>query len=272
MDTRCGSRYQCIVRETCETNSFAWFVQLAVGDVVLRLGGTVAKLSACAAILGGLSALAMTAPALAQDTRTAEMWAPGVGSWYTHRYTEAGRDPVELTFTFAREGVFEGRPVFFWEVSPALTGSWECDGGDTMLQDATNATFVACLRDGEPLATWLPNTGFLNWPLFVGKTWRATFEFHDLATGRGVHGTQSVRYEVESFERIELPLGVVDAFKIKSGATTWDGRSYAPDWGQTIWHSPDIFAMAKVSIWRSSKNVYGAYRATYELVDYHLEK
>ena len=66
-----------------------------------------------------------------------------------------------------------------------------------------------------------PHSGFLSFPLYVGKQWE--MQYTSTLSGEGARN-QVRKAQVISYERITVPAGTFDAFKIKSTRNVWGGN------------------------------------------------
>lgn len=191
-----------------------------------------------------------------------ESWA--VGSRWTYRNAKPGSEQTH-SFTTRREAVYDDRAVLMMSVEPSWSGSRKitCVGADTWVVDITNHSFVACLKDGEELVSSRPHNGHFNWPLFVGKTWTANYDWTNREVEPRVSTPASDVYEVLAYEEVTVPAGRFKAFKIQTSSSRY--------WGKTMWYAPGV-GTVKVTSWRSPDNAYGGAKFSEELVAYSLGK
>ena len=134
-------------------------------------------------------------------------------------------------------------------------------------------------EDGEPLRltrelnvlesphTLESNPGLLRFPLEVGKRWR--YETDWLFKPKGSRGRSSVDVAVVAFEKIRVPAGEFDAFRLASrealSGTSPIGSQYAGETTRTYWYAPAARAIVKME----TRNPYLG-PSTVELVAFEL--
>lgn len=87
---------------------------------------------------------------------------------------------------------------------------------------------------GESVKMRKPHSGFLSFPLFVGKTWKHTYV--NSGTSR------DSRYKVVAYQPVTTPAGTFDAFKIEGLDQRWD-RPYGII--VTLWYAPAVKNIVK---------------------------
>jgi hypothetical protein len=110
--------------------------------------------------------------------------------------------------------------------------------------------------------------GALRFPLEVGKSWR--YESDWLFKPKGSKGTMSVEVVVAGHEKVSVPAGEFDAFRIVAtrkvrGASSF-GSVIDAETGSTYWYAPAARAIVKAV----NRNPYLG-PSTVELVDYALQ-
>lgn len=157
--------------------------------------------------------------------------------------------------------------------SAASSRAWEIT--------AVTAAGIEGSEDGLPLRLTLElnvldsprtresNPRWLSFPLSVGKRWR--YDSHWEFKAKGSRGRLSGRVEVVSFEKIAVPAGTFDAFRI-TAREALSGRSpigtdYAGEVTRTYWYAPAARAVVK----SLSHNPYLG-STTVELVSYELRR
>jgi hypothetical protein len=90
----------------------------------------------------------------------------------------------------------------------------------------------------------------LDFPLFIGKTW--TFEAEDFSQSLGRMCSYRNEMEVVAYERVVVPAGSFDAFKILHkqqnlcrDTGVWNTRFY--------WYAPDAKAVVKTMNWNNAR-------------------
>lgn len=100
------------------------------------------------------------------------------------------------------DGVWQGNKVVTMAISPI----------GVSIMALPNAKWMAFVgKDGKPLTTFDPPIGY-EYPLKVGKTWKTHHRMTNFMTG----GVLDFDYScvVENIERVTVPAGTFDAFKI----------------------------------------------------------
>ena len=134
-------------------------------------------------------------------------------------------------------------------------------------------------EDGEPLRlthelnvlesprTMDSNPGYLRFPLEVGKRWRYDTDW--VFKPKGSRGRSSVDVAVVAFEKIRVPAGEFDAFRLASrealSGTSPIGSQYAGETTRTYWYAPAARAIVKME----TRNPYLG-PSTVELVAFEL--
>lgn len=145
---------------------------------------------------------------------------------------------------------------------------------------SVSAAGVEGTEDGEPLRLTRElnviesprdrqsNPGLLAFPLEVGKRWR--YETDWVFKPKGSNGTSVVDVAVLAYEKVTVPAGEFDAFKLSSreslSGTSPIGSQYAGETTRTYWYAPAARAVVK---W-ISRNLYLG-PSTVELVEYQLQ-
>jgi len=124
------------------------------------------------------------------------------------------------------------------EKQTTLSSSW--NGGPPKEVDYDNQANMT--RDGNG-TTYEPSNGYLSFPMTVGKGW----DFHHVR--RFTSGTLDVsgHAEVVAFERVRVPAGSFDAFKIESRGTNAKQleRLYSAPFRATYWYAPSVRKIIK---------------------------
>lgn len=79
-----------------------------------------------------------------------------------------------------------------------------------------------------------PHSGFLAFPLHVGKTWEHSFT-HAMIGSNQVY-QRVLRARVAAYERVSVPAGTFWAYRIETEVTT---VGYSPA-SETYWYSPEV--------------------------------
>ena len=165
--------------------------------------------------------------------------------------------PMGTVTTYHRKssgslGDFDGKVV--WTHAPA---TWQGEAviafgapqAGISLHETVHFGMLATLdAEGRPQVSFDPPFNF-PWPLEVGKTWRTAYRVTMHASGRS--GTSTITGRVESLERVTVPAGTFEAYKV-----VWSN-----DLGEseTRWISPDHgIATVKRHVERSASHPQGA--------------
>jgi hypothetical protein len=112
------------------------------------------------------------------------------------------------------------------------------------------------------------NPRLLSFPLEIGKRWRYASEW--LFKFKGSRGTIDVEVVVEAHERVQVPAGTFEAFKLISkanlGGASPSNSFYGGVITTTYWYAPAVRAIVK----SATHNPYQG-RSAFELVSYSLQ-
>ncbi|MGC2415555.1 MAG: hypothetical protein WA459_23025 [Stellaceae bacterium] len=127
-------------------------------------------------------------------------------------------------------------------------GELNCWSLKSSVGEATNCNtpegnFVRAIGSLRP-GSASPHNGFFSFPLFVGKSWdhRYTYTFSNLAGGQV--WTRDRRATVTSYEKITVPAGTFDTFKIESSTSGHSGN-YSGVALETYYYSPETGGIVK---------------------------
>ena len=157
----------------------------------------------------------------------ADIGFPAVGTKWVGRIVPQRGPTVTLTYTVIEDGVHEGKPVHRIVAGPEI-----------YLYDTGTGNMIATLRLGKEVTSTMPDDGTFSWPLYVGKTWTATYTFNNRLQGMTV-GPVKVEYRATAYEDVTVPAGSWKAFKIESEA--------ASSAFSTIWYAPDVKQIGRAS-------------------------
>jgi hypothetical protein len=110
----------------------------------------------------------------------------------------------------------------------------------------------------------------LSFPLEVGKKWSFSDQFVDKSLG-DVEGRSDGTVEVVGYEKVSVPAGEFDAFKMQTDAKRASGGARAEE-SWTYWYSPAVRAVVKWDykvITLPSRTVY---ESVAELTEYKLQR
>ncbi len=146
---------------------------------------------------------------------------PEAGTKWVARISQTGSGTTtSFTYTVLGEGTYDGKPVY--RVSA---------GNDILVYDKATGNSVADLHMGKESRAYSPHNGFFSWPLYVGKSWTASYTYHDRASGTTIDPLR-FEYHVEAFEEVTVPAGTWKAFRIEAEIPEQTAFS-------TFWYAPD---------------------------------
>ena len=178
----------------------------------------------------------------------AEVGFPPVGTKWVGRIVPQSGPTVTLTYTVIEDGTYESIPVHRVVA-----------GIDTNLYDVATSNMMATLRFGKEATSITPHDGTFSWPLFVGKTWTATYTFNNRVQGMTI-GPMHVEYRVTAYEDVSVPAGSWKAFKIESET--------ASNAFSTIWYAPDAKLIVKRINETTIGHPMGRTKWVYEIISY----
>lgn len=185
---------------------------------------------------------------------------PQEGSSWVTRTVMDGGPPRMRRWRVLEDGMFRERPVFRVALGQA----------DMVLFDKETRSWVANLVEAMPRLAAFPHQGEFAWPLWVGKRWTHHYTYWDSQrpspSGRQSRPQESV-WLAEAFERVDVPAGTFEAFRIKG--TTSAGAKVATV--RTLWYAPAVALVVKYLIERTSDNLYGSGVEVTELMEYALK-
>ena len=160
----------------------------------------------------------------------------GVGSSWTFDHTVNG-ETQRRTSTLVEKREIDGREVDVHAVSPpARNPGYPCDGSNGDMFDAVTHSLMGCLKDGETLASLSPHDGQYEWPLEVGKRWRAKYVWRDNVIHPEWSGPSWEEWTIVAWEEVTVPAGTFMAYKVVRTKTSWETASddvginwYAPE-------------------------------------------
>ena len=128
------------------------------------------------------------------------------------------------------------------------------------LYDKETANHAATLRRGKETESYTPHAGTFDWPLYVGKTWKAHYVYRNLVRQTTIDPVQHV-FRVEAYEKLVLPAGAWDAFRITSENV--NGTSLS-----TIWYAPDLKLILKRINETTARHSSGITKTIYEIIEF----
>ena len=192
----------------------------------------------------------------------------GVGAVRTYNHTVNG-ETYELSFTVAEKREYNGVAAYFQTLStPVLDPGGTCEGANMVVEDVATFSYAACLKDGELLSGLSPTDGRYKWPLQVGNTWRANYQWVDKLLNPDWSGPGWQEFAVVAWEEVTVPAGAFMAYKVVRTNGNWDTVKKED---YMTWYAPEPQLIVKVVATRSPDNGYGAADASWELVSYDLK-
>ncbi|MGH9461125.1 MAG: hypothetical protein ACRD1X_07895 [Vicinamibacteria bacterium] len=208
-----------------------------------RTGGY--KLVALVLFLGGCAGAMTTEPPPGATKVEREFPAPGT-KW-VNRSTDHTGATTTATITALGEDTYEGKPVYRFS-----------DGVDVFLFDKATHSWVGTLRDGKERSSASPNDGSGSSPLWVGKTWPASFTYYDRERGRSFSNV-SYWWKVAAHEDVTVPAGTFKAFRLEGSN---------PFSSVTLWYAPSIKLIVKRIYERGAGHYLGYGKFTTELFEF----
>ena len=206
------------------------------------------QLGAARRAIAGALGLLMAGAAGAQPVAERPVWKPG-DTWIFERIAEPGREQTKWSRT-----IIEAQPGGGYTVMAGANRTWQADA------------------DLNPIATAGPEyqTVWWHWPLRVGEKWT----YDSKVVVQAGNASDRVKREVTAFERIRVPAGEFDCFRIVSTSTrfSYDPRlmsrpNYSASTDYVNWYCPAIrFIAREETLWRDG---YGrTTRSVSELTSY----
>ena len=196
----------------------------------LRANSSAACPAIMAAVLGGCAAPAPQADA----------WvAPAVGLTWEIAQRNTGSYGKDVQYTVTRGDTQ-------WNGAPAVALKFST--GPTIVAEPAGGRFLAILGgDGRPMLSYDPPIGW-DYPLYVGKGWSVHERMTMHAAGKVVEF--DLHCKVEGFERVTVPAGSFDAFRVHCTNTIGSDETY--------WTSPGLGSFVKTQLRRDASNPFGA--------------
>jgi hypothetical protein len=175
------------------------------------------------------SPLVAQEPASAPGTPTAAAPSYKVGDTWTYVWGRTDSKPgTPLVLTV----------VAVTETQTTMSSSW--NGGPPKEVDYDNQGNLT--RDGNG-TTYEPSSGNLSFPMTVGKGW----DFHLVLRSTGGTVDVSGHDEIVAFERVQVPAGSFDAYKIVGRGVNAKQleRLYSAPFTETDWYAPSVKRIIK---------------------------
>lgn len=203
------------------------------------------KLVALMLFLGGCAGAMATEPPPGAVKVDREFPAPGT-KWVIRSTDHTGAETT-ATITALGDGTYEGKPVY--RVS---------DGVDVLVFDKATHSWVATLRGDKERFSASPHDGSGSSPLWVGKTWPASFTYYDRERGRSFSGV-TLWWKVAAHEDVTVPAGTFKALRLEGSN---------PFSSTTLWYAPSIKLIVKRVFERQSSHYLGYGKFSTELFEY----
>ena len=186
-----------------------------------------------------------------------------VGSSWTYNTTANGVT-VQGTSTIVEKRNIGGREVDVHASSPPnAEPGVPCHGANGSMFDAVTHNWMGCLKDGEILESISPHGGQFAWPLEVGKTWRAKFDWMDHVINPEWAGPLWEEWAVVAWEEVTVPAGTFMAYKIVRTKTSWETTN---EDAHIVWYAPEWGGSVKGVFVRGVKDGYGPSETVWEMV------
>jgi len=138
---------------------------------------------------------------LPADAVSAEVDFPAVGTRLTSKIVEK-KETYTVTTTVIEDGTYEGRQVHRVKFQ---------DQDKIQIFDKETRNYIGLIKDGELIWHAKPHDGIFQWPLYVGKQYKSKWYLRK-KRGNNFHVESFVN--VKSYEKITVPAGTFEAFKI----------------------------------------------------------
>lgn len=133
------------------------------------------------------------------------------------------------------------------------------DGTDVRVLDRATGNWLATLRQGTERFSASPDDGTFSWPLWIGKSWMASYTYNDRERGRSWNPVVSW-WKVAAYEDVTVPAGTFKALRFESSPGTNNATR------TTFWYSPEARVLIKRVYERTTDHYLGYGRFTTELV------
>src|SRR5258706_4160633 len=197
------------------------------------------------AVLALAGAVAAPAAAPAQTPVPREFPPPGT-RWITRSVDQPGGSYL-ITYTVLDPGSFQGRPGF--RVADNV--------GVQFFERASRNWFATVVREKERSGA-TPHLGSLAWPLEVGKSWTAVYQFRDNPLNMRFNRIETA-WRVAADEDVTVTAGTFKALRL-------EGTNTANAW--TRWNAPAMRLVVKEIHERKAGHPIGPGRTVTEVVRY----
>ena len=177
----------------------------------------------------------------------ADVGFPSPGTKWVSRTVDHTGAATTKTLTVLEEGAYEGKPAY--RVS---------DGVNVVILDKATRNWIATLRGEKVRFANSPHDGTFSPPLWVGKSWLASYQYYDYDLGRSFTNVY-YRWRVEAYEDITVPAGTFKAFRLE-GNTPYSST--------TLWYAPGVKLIVKRVYERGIGHYLGSGKFVTELIEY----
>ncbi|HEV8458552.1 MAG TPA: tetratricopeptide repeat protein, partial [Methylomirabilota bacterium] len=129
--------------------------------------------------------------------------------------------------------------------------------GRSLLYDRDSRNWLATLWQDQPRFSAAPHNGAFSWPLEVGKSWTAIYEYQDYQRGRRFPRVQW-QWRV-AHEDVRVAGGTFKAFRLEGTG---------PVDSTTVWYAPEVGLIVKQVSERAARHYLGPGRTATELIRY----
>ena len=179
----------------------------------------------------------------------ADVGFPPTGTRWRARFINAQAVTTTNLFTVVDDEIRDGKPVHRRNY-----------GTSAALYDKATANHVATVRNAKETVSYTPHDGNFDWPLYVGKSWKARYAYRNLVNQTTIDPVQ-YEYRVETYEKVVVPAGTWDAFRITSKND--NGTSLS-----TIWYAPELQLIVKRINETTARHSSGITKTVYEITEY----
>jgi serine/threonine protein kinase len=159
-------------------------------------------------------------------TAIAKVGFPPVGTEFTFRIVTEKRT-YKRSFTVIEDTVFENLKVHRVRME---------EKDVVLLYDTVSKNWMGEIRDGKITMLARPHDDLFRFPLYVGQKHQARYFF----SRQGENKTIIQSVEVKSFEKVAVPAGTFEAFRIQA-----DSKNVK----KTFWYSPELKICVKRMDW-----------------------
>ena len=197
-------------------------------------------------VLLALAGSAVTASAATAQTSVPMEFPPPATRWISRSVDQTGGSYL-VTYTVLDPGSFQGRPGF--RVADNV--------GVQFFDRASRNWFATVVREKERSGA-TPHHGSLAWPLEVGKSWSAVYQFRDNLRNLRFNRIQTA-WRVAAEEDVTVPAGTFEALRLEGGNV---GNAW------TLWYAPAVRLVVKDIHERKAGHPWGPGRTVTEVVRY----